>query len=392
MDNKIILPELTNLISTSVGVSKIISENFIKELISILTECLTAGESIKIKGLGTFKLIEVQARKSVNVNTGEEMLIPAHNKVKFTVDKHLAEVINSPFSMFVPEDLSEGITEESFKDVEVPDDTPAEYINQIQHPIPDEPIRQIDEISEDSEKQKLEIEGDEIPNDAHVVNVDNNPVTEVVSQIVDESVENIIDESVNETEYLTESQPEIQPICTSAPKNRFWKGFLTGGASVAVLIMIATISYIYLNKTIPQHENTSLVTEDKSVNSENTIAVKENPIDSIEYISETAVDIQENSKAAESVATLPSDEKIVYDVISKTRFLTTMAKEHYGDYNLWSYIYEENKNILGHPDRIKPGTKVVIPPASKYGINASDKECVARAKRKGAEIYARYNK
>ncbi len=38
-----------------------------------------------------------------------------------------------------------------------------------------------------------------------------------------------------------------------------------------------------------------------------------------------------------------------------------MAKEHYGNYNLWPYIYEENKAILGHPDRIRPGTKVIVP-------------------------------
>ena len=89
--------------------------------------------------------------------------------------------------------------------------------------------------------------------------------------------------------------------------------------------------------------------------------------------------------------TQPSDQP-VYDTISRTRFLTTMAKEHYGNFNLWPYIYEENKQILGHPDRIKPGTRVVIPPKEKYGIDPMNEDCIAKAKQKGEEIYARYKK
>ena len=96
--------------------------------------------------------------------------------------------------------------------------------------------------------------------------------------------------------------------------------------------------------------------------------------------------------AAEDVApTKPSDsEKVVMDTITKTRYLTTMAKDHYGNYHLWPYIYEANKKILGHPDRIKPGTAVVIPPLSRYGVDPSNPEDIAKAKRKGSEIYARY--
>ncbi|MDE7115438.1 MAG: hypothetical protein K2O56_03325, partial [Muribaculaceae bacterium] len=96
----------------------------------------------------------------------------------------------------------------------------------------------------------------------------------------------------------------------------------------------------------------------------------------------------EKGQTAE-VPTRPSDEP-VYDTITKTRYLTTMAKEHYGNYNLWPYIYEENKAILGHPDRIRPGTKVIVPPLSKYGVNPSDPDDIAKAKKKGVAIYARY--
>ena len=90
------------------------------------------------------------------------------------------------------------------------------------------------------------------------------------------------------------------------------------------------------------------------------------------------------------VPTQPSDKK-VYDTITKTRYLTTMAKDHYGNYHLWPYIYQENEKILGHPDRIRPGTKVVVPPLSKYGVNPDNKADIDKAKKLGNEIYARYN-
>ena len=96
---------------------------------------------------------------------------------------------------------------------------------------------------------------------------------------------------------------------------------------------------------------------------------------------------EEKTKEAD---TKPSDEP-VYDTITKTRYLTTMAKEHYGSYHLWPYIYEANKS-LGHPDKIRPGTKVVIPPLSRYGVNPKNPDDIAKAKRKGAAIYARYEK
>jgi hypothetical protein len=67
-----------------------------------------------------------------------------------------------------------------------------------------------------------------------------------------------------------------------------------------------------------------------------------------------------------------------------------MAKDHYGNYHLWPYIYMENSSFLGHPDRIRPGTKVVIPPLSKYGVDPNNPKDIAKAKKKGEEIYNKY--
>lgn len=77
---------------------------------------------------------------------------------------------------------------------------------------------------------------------------------------------------------------------------------------------------------------------------------------------------------------------IVTDTVKANRYLTTMARRHYGKKIFWVYIYEENKNIIDDPDHIAPNTVVVIPPAEKYGIKAGDKESEADAMRRAQAI------
>lgn len=82
---------------------------------------------------------------------------------------------------------------------------------------------------------------------------------------------------------------------------------------------------------------------------------------------------------------------VVTDTISATRYLTTMARAHYGRMEYWVYIYEENASRLGHPDRLGAGTVVVIPPAAKYGLRPDDPEKLKEASAKSIEIYGRFN-
>lgn len=85
-------------------------------------------------------------------------------------------------------------------------------------------------------------------------------------------------------------------------------------------------------------------------------------------------------------------ETLAYDRIGTNRFLTTMAREYYGNPDFWSYIYEENSHRFGHPDRIKPGTSVIIPNLKKYGVDPNNPADVEKAKLLAKEIYARYGK
>ncbi len=101
---------------------------------------------------------------------------------------------------------------------------------------------------------------------------------------------------------------------------------------------------------------------------------------------------QEKDAPVERKRNAASTGTIAYDKIGLTRYLTTMSREYYGNPDFWPYIYEENKERFGHPDKITPGTTVIIPSLTKYGVNPKNPSDIEKAKRMGREIYARYGK
>lgn len=76
------------------------ADNFIREFFALIVSALDRDKYVKIKGLGVFKLIEVEARESMNINTKERFEIPGYTKVSFTPDASLRDTINKPFAHF----------------------------------------------------------------------------------------------------------------------------------------------------------------------------------------------------------------------------------------------------------------------------------------------------
>lgn len=110
-------------------------------------------------------------------------------------------------------------------------------------------------------------------------------------------------------------------------------------------------------------------------------------IPSVPYSEEGADSVVEEVVAdtVETAVVLP---QAVTDTISSTRYLTTMARRHYGRMEYWVYIYEANADKLGHPDRLNAGTVVIIP-ALDFG--ADDEAKISEAESLAKEIYARFN-
>lgn len=118
MNERLSLQDLIDLLAKKQEMTKKDAETFLRELIAVITENIEANESVKIKDFGTFKLVKVNARKSVDVNTGEAIEIAAHYKLSFNPDKLLKEAVNRPFAHFESVVLEEGVTFENIESEE----------------------------------------------------------------------------------------------------------------------------------------------------------------------------------------------------------------------------------------------------------------------------------
>lgn len=109
MSNKLVLQDLVDLLAKKSKITKKEADSFFRELFQIILDRIFENDSVKIKDFGTFKLVLVSSRESVDVNTGEKIEIKAHSKLSFVPDKSLKNLVNKPFSQFETILLEEGV-------------------------------------------------------------------------------------------------------------------------------------------------------------------------------------------------------------------------------------------------------------------------------------------
>lgn len=381
MNTKITLPKLTSLLAVRTGESKRLCEDFIKSLFATIADTLVAGESVKVKGLGVFKLVRVDERKSVNVATGGEYIIPAHDKLTFVPAKELASAVNAPFEIFEAVELSETMTDEQLELAAAELPAPVASAPKPEDFEPEELEQPEPQQEEAPESVCYKLEEDE----------------EILLNRDEAEAESREQQPAQEPEKTAPSQEETESpevdAAAAAPMRRrertrrsFGRGFFIGFCSSLVLILIAMgIGYTIL------YDNAFDFVKEKNDVRTDTIAQYERKVPATQ--SDT-VALAPVADAAGVVPTQPSDaapaKEKVYDTVTTTRYLTTIAQEYYGDMQFWPYIYEKNKAILGHPNKIKPGTRVEVPDLGEYGVNPKSKEDRKTAIAKGAAIYARF--
>lgn len=118
MEKKMLLQDISDFLSVREKITKKKADNFVRCLFEVIEEGLLTDSFVKIKGFGTFKLIEVSDRESIDVNTGERIQINGHGKVTFTPDNNLKELVNRPFSHFQTVILNEETTIEELESID----------------------------------------------------------------------------------------------------------------------------------------------------------------------------------------------------------------------------------------------------------------------------------
>lgn len=160
--SKFSLNTLGKLLADKSGLSQVEAELFIRKMFDVCNQGLDADKQVKIKWLGTFKVQATKDRESINVNTGERFTIEGRDKLTFTPDNILKEIVNKPFAQFETVVVNDGVDfdeiDEKFGE-EQTEDAPAQVIDFLDEEKTATPNPEVVVIGSEKEKEK-EAEGE----------------------------------------------------------------------------------------------------------------------------------------------------------------------------------------------------------------------------------------
>ena len=163
--SKFSLNTLGKLLADKSGLSQVEAELFIRKMFDVCNQGLEADKQVKIKWLGTFKVQATKDRESINVNTGERFTIEGRDKLTFTPDNILKEIVNKPFAQFETVVVNDGVDfdeiDEKFGE-EQTEDAPSEVIDFLDEEEAATPNSDVVVIESEKEKEKEKEDEDEL--------------------------------------------------------------------------------------------------------------------------------------------------------------------------------------------------------------------------------------
>ena len=387
MNEKISFPDLDGLLSSKMNITKKEAETFLKEFFTVSTEVITSGEELRINGLGLFKPIWVEARGSINIQTGEPVEIPGHYKLSFIPDKVLREAVNAPFSSFSVEVLNDHVPIEDMTAV------PSQYIDENNDICKTENV----ELQDSKEIREKEEEDEPIEPAHEYIQEDKSADEEssestVSSQEIEKFQEEIIQpESETKVEEKEEDCYEDY-LRKSASRKSFWWGVLS---AFGIIIICLAGGIFFMGNDSPYVVKIGEYTLSLGKQSIDSRPMNNNPESVVlPENKDTLSEMEKDSVLKDSVISaspLAAPEvKPVIETIRSGVFLTTLARKYFGHKAFWVYIYEENKDVIKNPNQVPIGTRLTIPSASKYDIDANNRTSVENAKALAAKIQSRY--
>ncbi|MEG0463561.1 HU family DNA-binding protein [Bacteroides sp.] len=421
MNERFYMQDLVDLLVGKHCMDKKDADAFVREFFLLIEEALEYDRYVKIKGLGTFKLIDVDSRESVNVNTGERFEIQGHTKVSFTPDTALRDLINRPFAHFetvvlnentiledtpidesddeaeeeVEEEAVEEITldpinEEIVSSEELPLETVAEVaVNSISDTLPD-PLPEVDP----------EVVAEEMVSEAVINEVSSQEQLSVEkgSTLTAEQIIALELQKTSSIKSVSSEKGSIKPVVMKSPAGK--KEIQSRGnspTSYLIVIILLTLLLcggailfmyypdLFVSDTSKEVPSTTVahpvakkeVLLDTMVVVKDTVAesipeTKTLPVESIDEKNEhkkeeakTETKTSTNVKPAVPVKPDSLTYKIVgtkaTHVVQEGETLTRVSLRFYGTKAFWPYIVKYNQDIIKNPDNVPYGTKLKIP-------------------------------
>ena len=316
MNKKINSSDLAEMLVENYGFDKKLANNFVKEFQKTIVDGLEKDKIVKINGLGTFKLTLIAERKSVNVQTGEAIIIPQHYKVTFVADNSVKTLLNTPVTPDAIDPLKKM----------------AEQANEI------------NDILKDFNNN----------NSSDSTNKDN--TTDSNSPKDTEKPEDNTQTTEQEKEKTEEPNKEIKNIPTT--KSYKW---LIWTSLICLLLMIGGGVYYLYSDEINRFFQKEQITEQVVIEEPEPTKPTEEP-----EPSETSVFQQE----------IDYSETLTTETIRKGTRLAYFATQYYGHPDFWIYIYEANKDIIKDPSNVLIGTQIKIPKLPAELIDATNENAI----------------
>lgn len=383
--------ELVQLVADKTGQSRSVADGFVKKLFAIVEDGLRVDGAVKINNFGTFRLQWNEPRKSVDVNTGEEILIEGYNKVVFLPENFLKEKVNEPFAYLETVILDGDKLPEQQKSEDIPLqklDMQAEEIKDIladiqdldagrestvivseQPSSTDSAPEAVPEPLEQNEPAHVEPENAEPQEDrqpeAAVADVSGpeKDGTDIVEndnrqEETQQTGKNMDNDKLKENE-AAQPRPAAEPAVKKPVKSS--QGWKIVSWVIIGVVCVLVILYFALQKQIEKWADNYLNKQPET-----------------ELVAEPEV-------APEPVSIF--EQPRVYTEFITTERLTPgsrlawLSTKYYGSPYFWVYIYEANKDYILNPNHVLIGTPVKVPKLDPALIDTNNPKCLEYARK-----------
>ena len=264
------------------------AEHFIALMIDVINEGVQRERQVKIKGLGTFKLTSVSSRESVDVNTGERIVIEGRDKISFTPDNAMKELVNRPFSQFETVVVNEGVELEDEFDEQLEESTPVEEktesveektVEKVDNPHEErvEAVAVVSELPAETVSVEEDIQENNVRDAVSEPVVSEVEKVEFVQGTVETATDNVVGDKVETPE--TSSEKEVEPVIgrtdmqedtvqdaegiatVNTPHKSPYMKLLVSSLVALFVVLVGTICYLFMELYQRNDRIESLMTE-----------------------------------------------------------------------------------------------------------------------------------
>lgn len=254
--SKVSITELASKLMEKHGLKRTEAELFIRQFVGVINDGLKNDKSVKVKGLGTFKVQAVSARKSVDVNTGEAIVIEGRDKISFTAEAVMRDLVNAPFAQFETVIVNDGVDFSEIDAKHEADNTEAKEPTPAVEPAP---AVEPEPTAEPAPAVELEPTAEPAPAAEPEPTVEPAPVVEpeptVESAPVAEPEPAVVEPApvVEPTPAVEDSDSDTDEL--EAKSKSYKNTIIVLASSLACVVILAVVGFVYMFSQIEKRDN-----------------------------------------------------------------------------------------------------------------------------------------